>query len=227
MACAYIFREEDKIMKNSIRFLISMVLVLGMASASLAATIYDEWRNDGINPTNELVNGDPYAWFFNSGTLVNVYNIPNAGGDPQWDALIAAAAGDGAILVERLGNTDVQITGYNNDGTLIWNSTNGGSLPSGADSGTWQVISPLYGTIYYYAIWGSSMTALYKLDPFANYGAWSTFDLWVERGLGDGLNISGFRGINPGPPIPEPSTLMLLGVGILGLAFYGRRRMKS
>jgi hypothetical protein len=35
---------------------------------------------------------------------------------------------------------------------------------------------------------------------------------------------------NPGPgpaPVPEPGTILLLGSGFMGLAFYGRRRMKG
>jgi hypothetical protein len=48
--------------------------------------------------------------------------------------------------------------------------------------------------------------------PFANGGDGS---LWV-----------GATGGGP-PPIPEPSTLLLLGGGLLGLALYGRKRMNG
>jgi len=34
-------------------------------------------------------------------------------------------------------------------------------------------------------------------------------------------------GENGGTPIPEPSTMMLLGSGLVGLAGYGRRRFKK
>lgn len=32
---------------------------------------------------------------------------------------------------------------------------------------------------------------------------------------------------NPPPPVPEPGTMMLLGIGMLGLAVFGKRRMNK
>jgi hypothetical protein len=30
-----------------------------------------------------------------------------------------------------------------------------------------------------------------------------------------------------GAPVPEPSTILLLGIGLLGLGWYGRKRNKA
>jgi len=40
-------------------------------------------------------------------------------------------------------------------------------------------------------------------------------------------DAEGMRHDNPPPAVPEPGTLMLLGMGMLGLAVYGKRRMNK
>lgn len=47
------------------------------------------------------------------------------------------------------------------------------------------------------------------------------------QGLGEGNNYSGWFRPGDGEQVPEPSTLLLLGSGLVGLGLWGRKRLKS
>lgn len=91
-------------------------------------------------------------------------------------------------------------------------------------SGTWA--SPTSNLISLYVVKAGNGFALYDQNPAAT-GTWSTYDLW-QHGYGgnDGLTISHISGYDPaaGDPVPEPSTVLLLGCGLLGLVAYKRKR---
>ena len=46
-------------------------------------------------------------------------------------------------------------------------------------------------------------------------------------GHGGLVFLDGFGTTNPGDPVPEPATMLLLGTGLAGLAGYGRRKRKK
>lgn len=95
-------------------------------------------------------------------------------------------------------------------------------------SGTWTLSSSLgFG---FYAVKGGSEFALYFVDPAQSSGNWTTRHLEVGEGKGKKDNspinpeISHLSGVPTQLPVPEPGTLILFGIGLLGLCVMARRR---
>lgn len=90
-------------------------------------------------------------------------------------------------------------------------------------SGTWAT-DPISWLVSYYTVKAGPQFALYKVDPAANSGTWSTEHLTVGRSNNQ-PSISHFGAVANNISVPEPAALILLGLGLLGIAGV-RRKMK-
>ena len=89
-------------------------------------------------------------------------------------------------------------------------------------SGTWTWSGDDYG-LGFYAVKGGPEFALYLVDPADTEGIWTTRHL-LNPG-GNIPEISHFAAVEiPKSTVPEPTTMLLFGTGLLGLGILGRRK---
>lgn len=191
---------------KSVRIFILLVVLIGITS-SLMATPIINIANDKIE---DLISGSPYAYYQNSGGLLFIKQGNNQGNffsSVQEEMQIIY--GSEFILTE----TGTSTTSYDNK------------------SGTWTSITDPLSEISFYAVKAGNYYAMYIVDPAETTGSWSTFDIWITGLLGtgglNGLEISHFTGYNASVSVPEPSTLLLLGSGLIGLGVLGRKRFRK
>lgn len=97
---------------------------------------------------------------------------------------------------------------------LHWggNSPGGGNSNNGGGNGNGGGSSPTFNTYQAYALDNSEIS--------------HTFVAPGQQGL-SWYEFFGTHEQPPPPPVPEPGTMMLLGIGMLGMAVYGKRRMNK
>jgi len=186
--------------------------LLSMATASYATAILNSSPDDNfedylVTPKHGSPYFATYAEYANSGNFLYISTGNNVGNFAQTtEDTLSAFLGYHLDLVE----TGISMTG------------------GGTASGTWQT-TKTESLIDFYVVKAADAYAMYEVLPADGDGSWSTFDLWNAGYGGNGaLEISHFSGYNPSStPVPEPGTMMLFGIGMLGLAVYGKRRMNK
>lgn len=211
-------------------FVVATVLFIGSIGAAQAIPI-----KDGTDFEN--------YHYLNSGDLVGVY----VGNDKDKEKDMTFLSREiesylkmvaGSFTLTRSSST-ITLYGWNagnlqdpSDGKLdsLGSSDDEGKIQGFSDgyySGEW-LVTPSTNTISLYTVKAGHYFALYHLKSGANTGSWSVADITAKYGKKEtGFALSHFTAFNSGfEPVPEPTTMLLFGTGIAGLAAVGRRKRK-
>ena len=105
--------------------------------------------------------------------------------------------------------------------TVTWD------LNNDAKNGTWEFSDESLLSLGFYAVKGAQEFSLYFVDPARTSGNWSTIHLKTPNGnnIPEISHFSGLAGVTT--VVPEPSTFLLFGIGLIGLGLATRRRITS
>lgn len=198
--------------------MIGLISLLMLSAAGMAgATPYSGFK-DYAGVAYTATNGDTRTAVLISDTALWTDTIPVVF-NPQ-----AASVTSALLTVDyaKVGNTNSEVWIFSSSG----NSTFIGQLSGNGNSGNWFSNTFTINNALLSGVSGSNWSFGIKL-------AESTAD--IDTFYLDKITLSGeytevnINGGNSGgnAPVPEPGTMALLGFGMLGLAVFGKRRMKK
>lgn len=171
-----------------------------------------------------MVDNDPSHLLFTGGVL-NIYVQDTAApGFTAYDATNGfATAGDGVLWLSLAAHTDTRMNGgVLQTGTLFGQVESGvlGKDPRGKGGGMFDVVGGLAAANF------DTNTKADSIGGFADFNFNSEFQPTETPVPAGALPISG-TGSLQGNSIPEPGSLLLVGLGLMGLAAAGKRKQKQ
>lgn len=232
-------------MKKMISLLAGAMLMMGMATAANALTLTLDQGTNHVSVTDEgLGDTKPGAGIIGwSGTL-GIFNvdITSRGITSNSSALAYLDLLQGAVTngTGGTGTLKVTLTDTFTNLALLGISPNaqasshiGGTVAGLPDNnGVFGSGNVTFNTYYNTSTPLTSVTGLtgssFSSDKYTLFDAATPFDVTLEllithNGAADTTFDSNIKIV----PTPEPGTIVLLGAGLLGLGFYGRRRMQK
>ena len=204
--------------------LLAFVVFFGLAASVQAATLLPLWDYDpaGFTVVDNSGAGDTYnaAYFGYSGADYSGYYLGTIAGntDPGYFVSIIET------YYNRLTGMSLTImASYKADPVPGTDGPLTVTAAADGKSGTWSLSVASGYELGFYAVKGGNDFALYYVDPTQREGIWTTRHLLV--GSDNNPEISHFSAApTTTTVVPEPSTAMLLGLGLLGLGAVARRR---
>ena len=193
--------------KNVFLFLTVLMFLIGSVTSgfAFATNIDDLYENDYWEPTGGFDYGtSEYDYVANgTGDYIGTGSLGNYGDQTVLDFFIAS--------------------GYDEIDQVAITFTNVNLM-----AGTWYVSDSNDSVNYinYIMVKGATSFSLHLYDPAASLGLWDIGYLDLAGGSGQPADMSFIRAyVSEGTPVPEPGMVILLGIGLLGLAFYNRKRL--
>ncbi len=174
---------------------------------------YDSWNQDYYG-----YSGDQYSGYY-IGTVLSNQDDKGA-----LESLIQKYFDDLSYEISSIDKIDID------DGEPYESGATTILIDSGTDSksGSWELSNSYVAE--FYTVKAATEFALYYVDPEVNSGLWWTGHLLTPNGKNI-PGISHFSAVytegNNQPPenlVPEPATMILMGVGLLGLGFGLRKK---